>query len=349
MRFIKSDNTVRMIDSDDLSINNQLPAGYYRLDFNPNTGFYLTILPDMAEPTKMYGNRDYLIDHIVQSYDQSDRSLGVLLSGAKGIGKTLFANHLLTKMLAKKRPVVVVNQYVSHIADALDQLSENTIIFFDEFEKRFSRNDGEQDELLSLFDGTSPFKRMYLITINDTYNVSNYLLNRPGRFHYHLTFSNPKGKEVEEFLQDFIEPKYQDIIPEVVRYADLTSLTYDHLRAIAFEINTGLSLPQILEITNVPSSFDELRYDLNVADTKGKMIDTIDNLPYFTTSDEYSINTSSKHAYATFSKFYVKNRQIYTDIINIDEVRKSLGIEVAQTVLVTRHSSSATPQLSQLF
>lgn len=326
MKFITTNKVVRMMDTDALRVDDNLNPGRYRLDFDPNSGFFLTTLPTMPAPAKMYGNRDHLISHIIKAYSQSDRSLGILLSGPKGIGKTLFANHLLANMMAQDRPVVMVTGYAPGIENVLDQLPNDTVVFFDEFEKHFDKKDGEQDQLLSLFDGVSPFKRMYVLTLNNLDYTSSYLLHRPGRFHYHLTFQNPKGSEVEEFLNDFVKDGYKNQIPAVVRYTNLTDVTYDHLRAIASELNTGLPFDQILDIVNVPSQADKYEYTYKVIDENGKVRLINEDQSLHGTETSFDIGTATRPYYEYEIKLapaYRENDRLYADILNLDELQKN--------------------------
>lgn len=81
--------------------------------------------------------------------------------------------------------------------------------------------------------------------------ISNYLLNRPGRFHYRFTFNDVTQEEIEAYLNDHLAYAHRDIIPQVVSMKWCMPMTYDILRALAFEINQGTSLNEALKDLNI--------------------------------------------------------------------------------------------------
>ena len=119
------------------------------------------------------------------------------------------------------------------------------MFLFDEFDKTFGdirtgENEANpQSGLLSLFDGTSNGKKLFVITCNSLYRLNDYLVNRPGRFHYHFRFDYPTPEEVREYLTDKLSGQYQAEIEKVILFSKKVSLNYDCLRAIAFELNLG--------------------------------------------------------------------------------------------------------------
>lgn len=142
------------------------------------------------------------------------------------------------------------------------------LVLLDEFEKIFSDGEGDssnrQNQFLSLFDGTSSVKRMYCITVNSLNNTSTYLVNRPGRFHYHIRFGYPGAAEIREYVKDKA-PKVTDcVIDEIVRFSSLAKLNYDHLRAIAFELEDGQStLGDVIDDLNI-KAVEVIHYNMKV-------------------------------------------------------------------------------------
>ena len=119
------------------------------------------------------------------------------------------------------------------------------MVLFDEFDKTFGSikaADGMADpqtEMLTLFDGLSQGKKMFVITCNDLNSLNSYLVNRPGRFHYHFRFEYPSDVEITEYLEDKLDKQYYSEIEKVISFAHKVDLNYDCLRAIAFELNFG--------------------------------------------------------------------------------------------------------------
>ena len=151
-----------------------------------------------------------------------------------------------------------------YLSDFLDSIDQECLVLFDEFEKVFS----EQDKLLSLFDGYSTKKKLYAITINHVNKLSEFMVNRPGRFHYHFRFSYPSPQEVREYLEDKVDSKYKEQIDKAVLLSKRMKLNYDYLRAIAFELNTGTALKNALQDLNIINTDEGQSYTLT-AKAKG--------------------------------------------------------------------------------
>ena len=129
------------------------------------------------------------------------------------------------------------------------------MVLFDEFDKTFCNNDNNgispQTLMLSLFDGISVGKKLFLITCNGIRKLNDYLINRPGRFHYHFRFDYPSYEEIQEYLQDKLEEKYYGEIEGVVAFSRKVNLNYDCLRAIAYEISNGQTFKEAIKDLNI--------------------------------------------------------------------------------------------------
>ena len=85
--------------------------------------------------------------------------LGVILSGDKGIGKSLFSKMLGIKAKESGIPVILVDEYIPGIANFLDDIEQTVMVLFDEYDKTFDEKKYNcQAEMLSLFDGMSAGK-----------------------------------------------------------------------------------------------------------------------------------------------------------------------------------------------
>lgn len=167
----------------------RLPIATYAIDFSQMTGYSLRQVEPLAPGEEaVYGTHGERVKRIVRGYQAMDRSLGVILSGDKGMGKSL-----MIRMLAARTrdqlglPTVLVEHPTPGLASFLDELGE-AVVVFDEFEKVFSADDDNesQNQFLGLFDGLSTTKRLYVVSVNKLHRVNDYMLNRPGRFHYHM-------------------------------------------------------------------------------------------------------------------------------------------------------------------
>ena len=95
------------------------------------------------------------------------------------------------------------------------------------------------------------------MTCNELYKLNQYIVNRPGRFHYHFRFDYPTAEDIREYLKDKLESRYHEEINKVVEFSRKVSLNYDCLRAIAFELNTGLSFKDAIQDLNIMVTEDE--------------------------------------------------------------------------------------------
>lgn len=189
----------------------------------------------------------------------------------------MFAKLLCIKSMQYGLPVVVVDRYLPGISRFIESIEQQIVVLFDEFDKTFSgnmsreANPAQQTELLSLFDGISPGKKMFVITCNELRNVSDYLVNRPGRFHYHFRFEYPTPEEICEYMRDHIAEQYYDQIEAVISFANKITLNYDCLRSIAFELNLGISFADAIRDLNIINVSEE-RYDAEIRFKDGTVL-----------------------------------------------------------------------------
>ena len=274
MKIIKSDATYRLYNGDSVQVLDHLPVGFYRVAFNPMNGWSLEQASPLIVGEKMYGNALTKIGKVLHKFENSERNLGVLLSGDKGIGKSMFARQLCVEGVEIGYPVIIIDQAFEQLTSFLSQITQPVFVLFDEFDKVYagssfsedddgeSSNNSMQNSLLSLFDGVYNTKMLFIVTCNDVLSLSDFLLHRPGRFHYHLRFAYPDESEIIEYLSDKLDEKYHDKIPAVVDYGRRINLTYDCLRAIASELNDGLEFDEAVEDLNIEADETEFRCEL---------------------------------------------------------------------------------------
>lgn len=257
MKVISSGNTYEIFD-DTLRVYEKLPAQNYIVRFSKFKGFYLDKYTDIQiNEDKVYGVHTTKADKVLRTFANMNRSLGVILSGDKGIGKSLFAKLLAVKAKEQSIPLIVVDKYITGIASYLESIDQEVMVLFDEFDKTFggiTAKDGEanpQTELLSLFDGVSAGKKLFVITCNNLQKISDFFVNRPGRFHYHFRFEYPTAEEIRQYLSDKLHKQYHDQIQPVIDFSIRVDLNYDCLRAIAFEINNGNSFKETISDLNI--------------------------------------------------------------------------------------------------
>ena len=288
MKAIQIGSKYKIYD-DSIHTYDKLPAATFTIRFHQMEGFYLIQKNNISVSEKVYGVQKTKIDKVVNSFEQFSRSLGVILSGDKGIGKSMFAKLVCCEALKRRYPVIIVDTSISGIANFIESIDQECVILFDEFDKTFRSNDDTDDQsaLLSLFDGTAGGKKLFLVTCNELYGLNNYIVNRPGRFHYHFRFDYPSANDIREYLSDKLKKEYYPEIERVIDFSRKISLNYDCLRAIAFELNNGNDFSSAILDLNIMTteneeykvylffnngkSLHELRYRTNLFDYDGSM------------------------------------------------------------------------------
>lgn len=253
MHIVESGKRYRIFNNA-ITTYDQLPPKTYRVDYDPETRiFSLLEAHDFEIPeTKIYGQHLDKVKKVLNSMDKMNRNLGVILSGDKGIGKSLFSKCLGLKARKKGIPVILVNEYHEGIANFLEEIEQTVMILFDEYDKTFDEKKHNcQAEMLSLFDGVSAGKKLFVITCNEIQSLSQYLINRPGRFHYHFRFLYSTADEIRDYMEDKLDKQYYDEIENVIAFSVRMNLNYDCLRSIAFELNNGLKFQEAINDLNI--------------------------------------------------------------------------------------------------
>ena len=242
------------IYGDALKTYEKLPLGTYEVNFHKMMGFFLTSHSELVvNEEKIYGSSPLKVEKVLRGFQSVERNFGVILSGRKGIGKSLFARQLAIRAKDYNLPLIIVPTYYPGIADFISSIEQEVIVLFDEFEKTFANQEhsNPQEEMLPLFDGIDSGKKLFIITCNEIQKLNSYLLNRPGRFHYHFVLGNPNPEEIKEYMTDKLNPEYHHLIKKLIGFSLNVDLTYDVLRAIAFELNMGYSFEETLMDLNI--------------------------------------------------------------------------------------------------
>ena len=261
---VVSTGSVYTLYDDTLLTYEELPPQSYVVRFSQTRGFYLEKYVEIeVKENKIYGVHLSKVQKVLSSFESFNRNLGVILSGDKGIGKSLFARLLSIEAIKKGLPLIVVDTFVPGIASYIESIDQEVMVLFDEFDKTFGEvkaEDGKaspQANLLSLFDGVSGGKKLFVITCNNMFKLNEYLINRPGRFHYHFRFDYPSPTEIREYLEDKLPEDRHGEIDAVVVFSQKVNLNYDCLRAIAFEIGRGESFKTAIADLNILNTGDQ--------------------------------------------------------------------------------------------
>ena len=279
--------TTYMVLGEDAKVIDKLPVATYRVNFDINSGYSLERLSSefsIPKTQKVFGRREPKVKMIEDAFLDSANSIGVLLTGEKGIGKTLFARMVSTNMANNNIPTVIVDGNsigkASGLSRYLDTLPSNIMIMFDEFEKVFDND--MQTAMLGLFDGMSNSKRLYVITANDTYKLTNYIKGRPGRFLFDIQFKFLSEDDVEEYVKYFIPNISDSELGFARNLATVFSINYDILNALVRMHKVGYKFSESIESLNLGlsdgdtsrtyKSFD-IAWEITEKDT-GKVLDS---------------------------------------------------------------------------
>ena len=79
----------------------------------------------------------------------------------------MFARLLAQKAIQNGIPVILVDDFIPSIDDFLNDIKNEVLVLFDEFDKTFARSKDKdpQSKMLSLFDGTSSGRNYLLLLV----------------------------------------------------------------------------------------------------------------------------------------------------------------------------------------
>ena len=249
-RFAKHQNTYTPASNESLEVLDELPPGNYIMQFPPIGPAYYECVDDFMLPDKIYGDVTKNSERILSTFVSRAGATGVLLSGEKGSGKTLLAKHVASM---SGYPCILVNSPLKGdtFNTMLQNLTQPAIVLFDEFEKVYNDNKGEQDSMLTLLDGVFTSKKLFLFTCNDMYRINACMHNRPGRIFYSLSFKGLPIEAIKEYCDDRLEnTSHKDAICGLSMM--FREFNFDMLAALIEEMNRYNESPkEALQMLNV--------------------------------------------------------------------------------------------------
>jgi hypothetical protein len=175
--------------------------------------------------------------------------------GEKGSGKTLLAKNIAIELGKAGLPTILINE--PHFGDEfntfISSIDQPCVVFFDEFEKVYDNDDenSEQDRMLSLLDGVFTSKKLFLLTANDQFKISKYIINRPGRVFYTFKYAGLTDEFIREFCDEKLNEKSH--IEDILKFTMCVSaFNFDALNAVVEELNRyGGDFASVIDYLNL--------------------------------------------------------------------------------------------------
>ena len=143
MKIIRSGTKYSVYDNG-IETYDQLPVGTYAVGYNQNEGCYLIKRANIQVTEKTYGVHNQKAEKVMTAYRNFERSLGVILSGDKGIGKSLFAKKLCENALQADYPVVIIDACLPGIGRFIESIDQECVEEIRREIKRLSMDESEK-------------------------------------------------------------------------------------------------------------------------------------------------------------------------------------------------------------
>lgn len=177
----------------------------------------LALVTDQYQvPKKIWGKSiRTAIDLLIDTFDKRKTSMGAILSGKLGSGKTVTAEVVCNRMVQKGCVVVQVNKSISpEILELIRNVTSREVVYyFQEFTTQYSSNRDydkdniPQDKLLEFFSSQTLAKSLFILTLNQVHRLNEYFISRPGRFLFHIRYQGVDLPTLEEITRDLKVPK----------------------------------------------------------------------------------------------------------------------------------------------
>lgn len=283
-RFFQDGSRIIAFSNQDVVILDSIEPGIYRVGESKH-GMYIESKPVLPAHGESYGRINSDVDMIINTYKDRDASTGVAVVGSMGTGKSRMTNILMHKFVETfNKSVLIVDSPVNlqNLTRFINLLDDNLMVVMDEFEKKYRntyvKHDGGDDadsrpsqtDLLTLFDGHDAPKNkcLFVIISNSKYEISEFLMGRPGRIYYFLKYGNLSASDIREYCKR--NNVSDDITNNLIDIQKIGGdISFDSMKAIVDECQRYNKLPSdVIDNLNVFTGSYESKYcDITVFDT----------------------------------------------------------------------------------
>lgn len=207
-------------------------------------------------PEARYGNHDAMVAVVTDGYDRVNPPIGAIAVGLKGSGKSVLCNDICNRMLKHGIPVLLIESNIGiERLRLIMSVTGPCVMYFDEFGKHYTETK-QRNKLLALFSDASYRGYVFLVTANTKEELSDFIMDRPGRFAYRFEMNEVDSVALHDFFKKNRIPTER--LPWVgsIRKA----LSFDALLAMVTPLRTATSFPDFqrrLNWLNVPKPFTQ--------------------------------------------------------------------------------------------
>lgn len=242
---------------DNTGVIDHIPAAVYTVSVNPMTGT-VNLHKDVKRfnvPERIYGkSHPKRLSMIMDEFKSRESSLGVILHGLKGSGKSLLAESIANNALVMDVPVFKIDDSISaNVLTFIASVAGSCVFYFDEYSKYYHKEE-HQNEMLTFFSNSAFKKVLFLVCDNTLTRFSEYLIDRPGRFLFRIKYRGIERDAVEEICK--INALSDDFTNEIISFALNVELSVDVINTLVRFAKRCDSLNELREyysVLNIPA------------------------------------------------------------------------------------------------
>lgn len=272
--FLKKGNRIYYSDVRVESMNT-IPVGNWMVKFDDrDREYYLEKVEEFEIPLQIYGGLEQLAERYINTYNNGNKNLGICLSGPKGSGKSLCAK--ITSIKANIPVILIPEPFTNYeFKSFMNNINQRCVIFLDEFEKVYHKNE-DQEAILSILDGMFEGKKLFIFTTNEMDRMNKYLFNRPGRIHYLQEWKGLEEGTIQEIINDNLkDTSHTKELMEVLNIIGI--VTMDILLSLIREMNLYNESPkEAIKYLNIKPDESQYKYTIFKYKENEKLGETIE-------------------------------------------------------------------------